>query len=372
MLEAYFSRYAADYGYAKSDRVWCYEDGCIYRGLLELCRATGERSWHEHLVRLIEPQVGTDGTLRGYDLASYNIDNILAGRVLFHLTEGGDPRYGRAADRLAEQLAGHPRIPAGNYWHKLIYPHQVWLDGLYMGLPFQIEYGLWRDRPDLVEDAVRQLLGAAAIMHDPRTDLYFHGYDHARTQPWADPETGLSRGFWGRAVGWLSMALVDSAELLPASHPQRAPVLDAALDLATALLRYRTANGLWLQVLDQPGLAGNFEETSASTMFAYFLLRTARLAPSNGALADAGVAALEATIRLNLRRNDTDGYELANVCEVAGLGPYRGRDRDGTPEYYVTELTVADDPKGVGPLMMAHAEQLLLEGAARSPSRASR
>lgn len=362
MLDAFFARYAADYAYAKPGRAWCYEDGCVYRGLLELYRATGDGVWHDHLERLMFEQVAPDGTLLGYELDSYNIDNILTGRLLFHLAASGDSRYEKAADLLAAQLASHPRIPAGNYWHKQIYPHQVWLDGLYMGLPFQIEYGLRRHRPELIEDAIDQLLGAVAIMYDPRTGLYFHGYDDSRSMPWADPRTGLSRGLWGRAVGWLAMALADVVDLLPATHPRRAEVLGIALSLADTLLGLRTADGLWLQVLDQPDLPGNFQETSASAMFAYFLLRTARLARSHPGLAEAGLEALETTVRLYLRpRGDT--LELVNICEVAGLGPYRGRDRDGTPEYYVTEETVADDPKGVGPLMMARAEELLIEGA---------
>lgn len=363
MLEAFFTRYAADYVYAKPGGVWCYEDGCVYRGLLELYRASGDEQWAAHLERLALPQIGADGSLLGYERDAYNIDNILTGRVLFHLAKSGDPRYERAADLLASQLATHPRIAAGNYWHKKIYPHQVWLDGLYMGLPYQVEYGLDRDRPEMIEDAIDQLLHAASIMFDRRTGLYFHGYDESRSMYWADPQTGLSRALWGRAVGWLAMALADVAELLPISNPRRADVLAIAIQLADALLGYRSPNGLWLQVLDQPGLEGNYEEVSASAMFAYFLLRTGRLAPQHRRFVDAALKTLDAIGRNHLPRKG-DGYVLTDICEVAGLGGFRGRERDGTAQYYISEPTTADDPKGVGPLMMAVAETMLLEPAA--------
>ena len=184
---------------------------------------------------------------------------------------------------------------------------------------------------------------------------------------WADPQTGLSRALWGRAVGWLAMALADVVELLPFTNPRRTEVLAIAIRLGDALVGYRSPNGLWFQVLDQPGLEGNFEEVSASAMFAYFLLRTGRLAAQPRRFADAALTALDAIGRNHLARRG-DGYVLTDICEVAGLGGFGGRERDGTAEYYVSEPTTVDDPKGVGPLMMAVAETMLLGPAAARPS----
>ncbi len=370
MLEDFFDQYASRYGYAKPGHAWCYEDGCVYCGLEELGNATGNAAWRDHLERLIAVQVDADGALSGYMRDEYNIDNIMAGRALFVLTETRRDRFGKALDRLADQLAHHPRTATGNYWHKSIYPHQVWLDGLYMGLPFQIEYGLLRDRPDLVDDAAGQLLGAMSIMRDATTGLYFHGYDESRAEAWADAETGLSQSFWGRANGWLAMALVDSYALLPKDHPARAEIGKRILALAEAILGQRTQNGLWLQVMNRPDLEGNYEETSSSAMFAYFLFRTARLIAAGASLADKAVTALEALSRRYVRHPDGI-WQLDNVCEVAGLGGFLGRQRDGTPGYYVSEPVVANDPKGVGSLMMAAAEQLRADAVAR-PALAAR
>ncbi|MBY6006044.1 glycoside hydrolase family 88 protein [Salipiger bermudensis] len=344
---AYFDAFASRYTHYKGGR-WCYEDGCIYRGLVLLHKATGEARWRDHLLRLTAPQIAPDGALQGFDPEEFNIDNILAGRCLFHLAdETGDARYMAAAERLAEQLDRHPRTQAGNYWHKKRYPEQVWLDGIYMGLPFQVEYAQRTDRPELIDDAMAQLDRALDLTAGP-AGLYVHGYDAARAQGWADPETGRSAAVWARAVGWLAMALVDLAALAP----DRAP-LPRTRALLGAVVAQQARSGLWPQVLDAPGLEGNYEESSASAMFAYALLTAARLglAPD----ASAGRKAWEAliTTRLEAAQGVT---RMTGICHVAGLGGFEGVYRDGSPGYYTRERIVADDAKGVGPLMMAAAE----------------
>ncbi|NVO25320.1 glycoside hydrolase family 88/105 protein [Donghicola mangrovi] len=346
----YFDAYARDYRAYKGGR-WCYEDGLLYLALVRLHRTTGEARWLAHLRRLVDAQVTPDGTIRDYKAHEYNIDNILAGRCLFHLADTtGDARYEAAADLLAGQLASHPRIPAGNYWHKQRYPNQVWLDGLYMGLPFQVEYGLRRGNDALVQDALSQVETALAFTKGP-AGLYIHGYDDARQQPWADPETGLSPAVWARAVGWLAMALVDLVDLIP--NDPRAP-RDAARDLLEAVIAHQRPSGLWHQVMCMPDLKGNYEESSASAMFAYAILKGARL----GLIPDASdghraMTALEAKLA------PVDGrLQLTDICCVAGLGGFDGVYRDGTPEYYVSERIQPDDIKGVGPFAYALTERL--------------
>ncbi len=367
MLEEFFDQYAERYRFSKANDGWCYEDGCVYRGLQELARTTGKRIWLDHLKRLIASQISEDGTLRGYSPDEYNIDYILSGRVLFALsTEPGD-RFDLAMELLASQLAQHPRTDSGSYWHKQIYPNQVWLDGLYMGLPYQIEYGLLRGRPDLVDDAAAQILRALSLMQDEATGLYIHGHDHSRKVDWCDPETGLSKSLWGRANGWLAMALVDAYELLPADHEARAELAARILALSDAILRQRTPNGLWLQVMDRPDLAGNYEETSCSSMFAYFFLKIARLIEGGEHLVEEGINTIVALENHHIR--NIDGvWQLDNVCEVAGLGGPFGKVRDGTPDYYLSEPVVANDPKAVGPLMMAYAESIRAGNAESLPA----
>jgi unsaturated rhamnogalacturonyl hydrolase len=357
----YFEQFTSRYQHYKGGS-WCYEDGCIYRGLQLLHEATAEKRWDDHLHRLADEQIGEDGTLAGYDPHEYNIDHILAGRVLFPLAAAtGDSRYLKAADHLAGQLKTHPRIPAGNYWHKKRYPHQLWLDGLYMGLPFQIEYAQATGRPELITDALQQLATALALTENPG-GLYVHGYDDSRDQSWADPVTGRSPALWGRSLGWLAMALVDCLTVLPddeatASLRKRTRVL-----LADVMDR-QTENGLWMQVFDAPDLVGNYEETSASGMFAYALLRASRLKLVDADEAEraqkTGSRALDALIETKLEQDPHGRTQLIGIVHVAGLGGFDGNYRNGSPEYYLTEPVVSDDAKGVGPLMMAYAEHLL-------------
>lgn len=357
----FFDNYAANYRPYKK-RAWCYEDGLLYLGLVRLHEATGEQRFLDHLVRLTGEQISGDGSLTGYTLTDFNIDNIMAGRCLFYLEKAvGDAKYSRAADLLSEQLSQHPRTHGGNYWHKKVYPHQVWLDGLYMALPFQIEYGLSRKRPELISDAVFQLSRAMDITALPGA-LYVHGCDEEREQKWADPVTGQSASCWGRALGWLAMALVDTAALIGLRAFDEAGLTARTTALFNRLLDLQQGDGLWLQVIDRPDLKGNYSESSASAMFAYSFLRAARSAlwPAG---AEAGQEALQALYKKALRQNAKGETHFEGICHVAGLGGFSGTYRDGSPEYYLTEPIVADDPKGVGPLMKAEAERLLLATA---------
>ncbi len=367
ILPAYFDRYAAGYLPYKGAS-WCYEDGCIYRGLELLALSTGEARWLSHLHRLADAQIGPDGALLGYDPSEYNIDHILSGRSLFALhRDTGDERYLLGADRLFSQLRSHPRIPAGNYWHKQRYPHQVWLDGLYMGLPFQIEYGQVRGKPGLVADALQQFATALVLTAAPG-GLYVHGYDDAMAQHWADPVTGKSPAVWARAIGWLAMALVDALALLPLDEGTATLRLRLA-GLLEAVVAHQTEGGLWLQVLDAPALVGNYEESSASAMLSYALLRASRLGLAQGSdageLARAGQRALQALIDRKLERDADGNLRLGAIVHVAGLGGFEGSYRDGTPSYYLSEPVVCDDAKGVGPLMMAYAESLFAQADGR-------
>lgn len=367
-LTDYFDAYARDYSHYKGG-TWCYEDGCLYRGLIALFEATGEDRWYRHLRRLIDAQVDADGNLAGYATTEYNIDNVLPGRALVYLaTKTGDPRYRKAADLLAKQLQTHPRINAGPHWHKLRYPHQVWLDGLYMALPFKLEYGALADRPQLGEQALAEMLTALNLTFDAPSGLYRHGYDEARLQAWADPKTGLSPTHWGRSIGWLAMAMVDMMETLPAG-PGRDDLSARLSALLAVVARLRTADGRWLQLIDQPALEGNYAESSATAMFAYAFLKAQRLG-IDGARAQVGTEAAASLAKHAMGPDASGRIVLQKICCVAGLGGFDGNYRDGTPAYYLSEVLRDDDIKGVGPLMMAHAEDVMARRATSAPSEA--
>lgn len=352
----YFDGFAARYQPYK-DGAWCYEDGCIYRGLELLHQATGEARWRDHLIRLASAQVASDGTLSGYDPEDYNIDNILSGRVLFALDRWtGDPRWIAAAERLGAQLARHPRTAGGSYWHKKIYPQQVWLDGLYMGLPFQVQLAQHRGDQRAVQDALAQLAEAFRLTLRP-DGLCAHGYDAVRGQDWADPETGQSASAWARALGWQAMALADCAELVGPAEFSAAGLAVPTTALLAGLVALQAQDGGWFQVIDMPDLPGNYMESSATAMLAYALMSAA---PLGLAPAGADPAATRALTFLRGRlkgRAPGDPVQLTGICHVAGLGGFSGRYRDGSPGYYLTEQIVSDDAKGTGPLMMAAARE---------------
>ncbi|EUB99629.1 glycosyl hydrolase family 88 [Rhizobium sp. CF080] len=357
MLQDYFETYIRDYEYYKGG-AWCYEDGCLYRGLIALYEATGGRQWLDHLIRLVSGQIDAQGRLVGYEIDEFNIDNILPGRALVFLyRHTGESRWLDAAAPLATQLETHPRTDSDVYWHKLRYPHQIWLDGLYMALPFKVEYARAVSRPQAVEEALRQFTTALDLTYDQEADLYRHGYDEARQQSWADVESGLSPAHWARSIGWLAMAFVDIIENLPTGTARR-ELTGRAEALASRLIALRTIDHRWLQVIDQPDEALNYPESSATAMFSYFLQKLARLG-GPASVSEAGRTSLQSLTGQELRRDADGRLRLHNICCVAGLGGFNGRYRDGTVGYYLSEEIRPDDIKGVGPLMMAYAETLL-------------
>lgn len=364
MLNSYFDEYARDYAYYKGGS-WCYEDGCLYRGLIALHEATGEERWLDHLLRLVGGQVDAQNRLAGYRIDEFNIDNVLAGRALTYLYGlTGERRWLEAAKPLADQLQFHPRTQAGPYWHKLRYPHQVWLDGLYMALPFKLDYARAAKLPQWRDDAVSQFLTALDLTYHETSGLYRHGFDESRLQGWADKTTGLSPAHWGRAIGWLAMAFVDILDQLPPGESRRIIEGRAAL-LASRIASLQHNDGRWLQVIDRPDIAGNYPESSATAMFAYFFLKGARLG-LQGVSARIGQRALDALVELAMMRDAKGGLTLQHICCVAGLGGFEGVYRDGTVEYYLSESIRADDIKGVAPLMMAYAETRRAEYLAKA------
>ncbi len=353
MIEDFFRAYAERYTPHRPGR-WCYEDGCFFKGLADLYCATGEAWYLDRLTEQVNRWVGPDGAIAGYDPQEYCLDDVNAGKVLFLLRDRtGDRRYEAALRLQRDQLRDQPRTHETNFWHKKGYPWQVWLDGVYMALPLLVRYGLDYGEQDAVEDAFRQIGNVRRLMRDGATGLYFHGYDESRRMAWADPETGLSGVFWSRAIGWYAMALVDIIALLPENHLHRGIYAQILADLCRHLLPWQRRSGLWMQVADQPERDGNYEESSASAMFAYSFLKGHRLGVLDRETAERGRAAFGGIVARCL----VDG-RMTGICRSAGLGPLEGRDgnRDGSFAYYIGEPVVADDPKGVGPLMMAAAE----------------
>lgn len=335
---------------------WDYTAGVVLLGMEELGRRTKQQKYVSYLQRNMDLVINADGSIRTYELEEFNLDQIKQGQLLFPLyakTKAG--KYRKAIELLREQLRRQPRTKEGGFWHKQIYPHQMWLDGIYMASPFLVQYGVTFGDTTAINDAAKQILLIARHTRDARTGLYYHGWDESRTQIWADSLTGVSPNFWGRALGWYAMAIVDVLELLPTSHPDRPAIIRLLREVADAVADVQDpVTGLWYQVLDQPNRAGNYHETSASSMFVYALAKGARqgyLAPEMKAVAERGFHGLA---RYMVSTDQRGLLSLDRIVSVSGLGGKQ--QRNGSFEYYVSEPVVANDYKGVGPFILASLE----------------
>jgi unsaturated rhamnogalacturonyl hydrolase len=337
-------------------RRWDYVGGLMLLGIHEVYRRTGDERYFAYVKENMDRWVQPDGSIQGYRMEEFNIDHVNQGKLLFPLyRRTGDERYRQAAELLREQMRRHPRTSEGGFWHKQIYPQQLWLDGLYMAAPFLAQYAVEFNEPELLDDVAHQILLMTRHTRDPQTGLLYHTWDETRSMHWADPQTGLSPNFWGRAMGWYMMALVDILDFLPENHPDRPEIIRIFRDASQALTRVQDpVTGMWYQVLDIPNREPNYLETSASSMFAYAFAKGARLGYLPAEYRDIAQRAYDGIVQQYVRTDEDGMLSVHGIVEVAGLGGPRMR--DGSFEYYMSEPVVANDFKGVGPFVLASLE----------------
>lgn len=337
---------------------WNYIDGCMILALLEIYSATGEKKYYDFADAFINHRVHEDGTIDGYEVEEYNIDNVNAGKTLFSLYElNGKEKYRKAIDLIYSQVQTQPRTEEGNFWHKQIYPHQVWLDGMYMGQPFYMEYETKFNNKKNYADIFSQFANVVKYLRDENTGLYYHGYDASKSVFWCDKETGLSQHYWLRALGWYSMALLDTLyKCEPTGFEAEYENLKKVyVDMMDSMLKFQHESGLWYQLPALGGKEPNYLETSGSSIMAYCLLKGVRLGFLPESYREYGLKAFNGVCDKYL--NEKDGkLSLGGICLVAGLGPADNLKRDGSFEYYMSEPIVEDDAKGVGPLLLAYTE----------------
>lgn len=341
---------------------WNYIDGCMMIALLNLHRITGENRYYEFAENFLDYYVFEDGSLRGFKEENYNLDNICEGQVLFDVYRiSGKEKYRKAIDTLYGQILRQPRTHEGNFWHKAIYPNQVWLDGLYMAQVFYTRYTTEFENCGNYEDIRTQFRNVRQRMYDEKTGLYRHGYDASKTAFWAG-ENGCSQNPWLRSLGWFSAALIDvTAQLMPEHADFKNEMVSIAQELARNLLAYidKESGMLW-QVPNQVGREGNYPETSGSAMVAYFYLKGARLGILDKSYAKVGADIFRSICQRYL--TETDGkLNLGGICLVAGLGPENNRRRDGSYEYYISEPIVENDAKGLAPFLLCYTELIQSE-----------
>ncbi|MGN6267975.1 MAG: glycoside hydrolase family 88 protein [Ginsengibacter sp.] len=338
---------------------WTYDQGVILKGIEGLWKKTGDEKYFDYMQKSMDLFVEDDGNIRTYKLEDFNLDNILCGRILLTLYKvTGKQKYYKAASLLRKQLAEQPRIKEGGFWHKKIYSNQMWLDGLYMAEPFYAEWAKTFHEDSAFNDIARQFIIMERRSRDEKTGLMYHGYDESKQQAWANKTTGVSPNFWGRAMGWYGMALVDALPYFPENHPRRKQLIGILKNFVIAIAKVQDPKtGLWWDVLNFPNRKGNYLEASASCMFVYTLLKGVRMGylPSSCIpIAKKGYAG----ILKNFITNGDGQTNLKGTVSVSGLGghPYR----DGSYEYYIHEKVITNDPKGVGAFLLASNEMELL------------
>lgn len=338
---------------------WDYVTGTVLKGFEELWRKTGDKRYFQYIQKTVDSVVNSDGSINDYKLSDYNIDEINEGRMLLFLyKETGKEKYKKAAALLRSQLMDQPRNSLGGFWHKQRYPYQMWLDGLYMGSPFYAEYGKLFDEPKNFDDVVKQFTLMETHARDVETGLLYHAWDEKKEQDWADPASGLSTIFWGRAMGWYAMALVDVLDYLPPEHSGRNELIAILQRLAEAVSKVQDdSTGVWWQVVDQPYREGNYLEASVSCMFVYALAKGARLGYLDAKFKAVAEKAYQGIIKVFISENEDGTIDLNQICRSAGLG----YGRDGSYEYYVyQEKKVSNDGKGVGPFIAASLEMEMM------------
>ena len=361
---------------------WSYVMGIELEGMLDTYLAYGGEDIRKYCQEYTDTMINEKGDIRGYNILDYNLDNIRTGHFVTRMYN----LYPEAKNKLAintmmKQLQNQPRtITDKVFWHKAIYAYQVWLDGIFMGLPFRCLTASTQLKPKdaikIYDDAVNQLKITYERTLDPQTGLNRHAYDETRDAFWSDKETGLSQHCWGRAQGWYSMALIEVLDALPEDYSHRGEVLDLLQKDLDAVIKWQDqASGAWYQVMDEPGREGNYLESTCTSMFAYVLMKAYNKGYLGEKYRNAGIKAYQGILKNFIRVNADKTISLTQCCEVAGLGPAatpqviaamkkinpkgsvkENKRRDGSYEYYLSEPIRDNDAKGVGPFIWASLE----------------
>ncbi len=315
-----------------------------------------DNKYSDYMKTYIDYFVQEDGTIKGHKLSNYNIDRIRPGLNMLELYQRtDDEKYKIAIETLVTHMESQPRTNSGGFWHKKVYPYQMWLDGLYMASPFLARYAHDFNKPKWFDEVAFQLMEVYKRTLDEKTGLVYHAWDESREQRWCNPETGQSMHFWSRATGWYMMALVDVLDYLPENHEGRANLIEILNQLSDALIKVQNEKtGLWYQVLDMGGREGNYLEASGTAMFIYAFAKGAKKGYLNKKYLDIANNAFDSMIE-NMVETGEDGLPiLTNTCGACGLGgnPYREADYN----YYITEKQVENDQKGVAPFILAAIE----------------
>lgn len=341
---------------------WSYDMGVIFEGLTAVWRNTGDADYFNYMQSRMDAYLSIPDSIKNYDVKDFNIDNIKNGTTLLMLYKvTGKGKYLQACHRLYAQLQKHPRTHEGGFWHKKIYPYQMWLDGLYMAQPFYAEYASLMNIPSAFDDIANQFVYMEKNARDPKTGLLYHGWDESKKERWSDPKTGLSPHFWARGMGWYVMALVDVLDYFPEDHPRRQELIAILDRTLSAVVKYQdTKTGVWYDIVDLGSRKGNYLESSASSMFVFGLAKSLRkgyIRTSFQKYLDRGYQGI---VKEFISVAGDNRVDLNKTVQVSGLGGKKYR--DGSFAYYMSEPVVTNDPKGIGAFILAASEVEFAQG----------
>jgi len=335
---------------------WDYCHGLELGAILDVYDMYGDKKFFNYTLSYADTMTYEDGSIETYNPNELSLDRINTGKFYFRIYEQTkNEKYKKALDLLRKQFDSQPRTSEGGFWHKKVYPHQMWLDGIYMGSPFYAEYAFRNNRPQDYADIIKQFVVIAKHTYDPATGLYRHAWDESREQKWADKKTGQSAHCWGRAMGWYAMALVDALDYIPKHEAGRDSMLNILNNVATQIKKYQDKKtGLWYQVIDRSGDKGNYLESSCSTMFVYTLFKAVRMGYIDKSYLQVAEKGYKGILRDFIEVDKQGVVSITKACAVAGLGgnPYRA----GDYEYYINEKIRSNDPKAVGPFILSSLE----------------
>lgn len=340
--------------------VWNYETSVVLTGFEKLWKTTKDPRYLNYTKKIIDHLITDDGNIRNYVLDEYNFDNIPGGRQLLFLYDiYKDEKYKKAADLLRKQLAWQPRNKVGGFWHKLKYPYQMWLDGLYMAAPFYAQYSTLTKQQKDYSDIINQFILMEQYSRDTTTGLLYHGWDESHLQGWANPTTGKSPEFWNRAMGWYYIGLVDVLDEIPVNYPKRNELILILQRLTKAITHYQDQKtGVWWQITDKAEKEGNYLESSGTAMFVYGMAKSIRLGYLDKKYIPVVQKAYNGMIHEFVTKDTNGSIHYTKAVSGAGLGgnPYR----DGSYTYYVSEPKRDDDLKAIGPFIQACLEMSLM------------
>tara|TARA_R110002051_G_scaffold229291_1_gene291290 strand:- start:16811 stop:18016 length:1206 start_codon:yes stop_codon:yes gene_type:complete len=339
---------------------WSYTNGLVLSAAARVYEQTNNQKIYDYIYAYANEMIDSTGTIKTYKLSNQNLDMIKSGDVLLYLyPKTKEERFLKAMQTLDTQMESQPKTSDGGYWHKKVYPFQMWLDGLYMAEPFHTRYAKEyiddeAEKQKIYDDVALQFDLIQKHSRNEKSGLLYHGWDESKEQQWANKETGNSQHFWSRGMGWYGMAMVDVLDFLPENHPGRERIIKYLNQYADAVTKVQDESGLWWQVLDQADREGNYLEATGSSMFTYTLAKGVNKGYLPEKYLDVANKAYEALIKNLITVEDNGVINLNKCCAVAGLGgnPYR----DGSYEYYIGEKIRSNDPKGTGPFIMASLE----------------